>query len=263
MKRIGVFDSGLGGLTVLNEICKYNQNLELVYFGDTARVPYGSRTVDTISHYAEQDVRFLLSKDVEAIVIACGTVSAIGLNALRNKFSVPIFGVIEAACEKAVKESHTRRIAVLGTKATIRSHAYLNTIQTLSDDCRVTEIACPLLVPLIENGFSEDDPITELTLKHYLDPLMESDVDTVILGCTHYPYLDRAISNLLPFAKTINIGTALSKALKNLLPLDEGSKQNRISYYVSDPDTDFQSIANGSLDVIKAESIITVNIENY
>lgn len=263
MKRIGVFDSGLGGLTVLNEICKFNQGLELVYFGDTARVPYGSRTVDTIAHYAEQDVRFLLSQNVEAIIIACGTVSAIGLNALRDRFSVPIFGVIDAACKKAVQGSVTGHIAVMGTKATIRSHAYLSNIQNRNPSCRVTEIACPLLVPLIENGFPEDHPITDLTLKHYLAPLLETDVDTVILGCTHYPYLERAVSAILPNARTVNIGTALAQTLQDCLPLTNAAGENRIRYFVSDPDTDFQSIANSSLDIIKAELIETVNIENY
>lgn len=263
MNRIGVFDSGLGGLTVLNEICKYNQGLDIIYFGDTARVPYGSRTVDTIARYAEQDVRFLLAQGVEGIVIACGTVSAIGLDSLRQRFGVPIFGVIEAASAEALRRTTTDHITVLGTKATVQSGAYSAEIHKKNNGCKVTQIACPLLVPLIENGFAAEDPITMLTLQRYLQPIMDGDSDTLILGCTHYPYLDRSIRSLLPKVQTINIGTALAKALPSLMALDPSDSACRVTYYVSDPDTDFQAIANANLDSIRADSVHSVNIELF
>ena len=131
LKRLGVFDSGLGGLTVLNEICKYNSGLDVVYFGDTARVPYGSRTVETSNRYAEQDVRFLLSQGVEAILIACGTVSTNCLPTLQKSFSLPIVGVIEAGCQSALKLSKSKRIGVIGTRATVNSRAYERRIREL------------------------------------------------------------------------------------------------------------------------------------
>lgn len=263
MNKIGVFDSGLGGLTVLNEICKYNRGLEIVYFGDTARVPYGSRTVETITHYAEQDVRFLLAQGVEGIVIACGTVSAIGLDRLRQRFGVPIFGVIEAASAEALHLTNSKHISVLGTKATVQSGAYSAEIEKKDNTCKVTQIACPLLVPLIENGFSADDPITVLTLQRYLEPIMGSDCDTLILGCTHYPYLERSIRKLLPEVQTINIGTALAKALPKLISLELSDRDSKVTYYVSDPDTDFQAIANANLDCIRADRVQSVNIELF
>lgn len=261
--KLGVFDSGLGGLTVLNEILKHNNGLAVTYFGDTARVPYGSRTPETIARYAEQDVRFLLSKGVEAIVIACGTVSAIGLSRLTKAFSVPIIGVIEAACDAACQATKTGHIAVLGTKATIGSHAYSARIHTLAPACRVDGYACPLLVPLIENGFSAQDPITMLTLERYLASIRETDVDTVILGCTHYPFLSSAIQSILPNVTAINIGAALANALPYRLQLSASDLPSEVAYYVSDPDTGFCQIANGFLDAVHADHIDTVNIEQF
>ena len=261
--KLGVFDSGLGGLTVLDEICKYNKGLSISYFGDTARVPYGSRTPETIARYAEQDVRFLLSCGVEAIVIACGTVSATCLNRLRSRYRIPIVGVIEPAAEAAAMTTQTKHIGVLGTRATIHSGAYSDRIRSLSPDCRVTGIACPLFVPLIENGFTEDDPITEMTLERYLGGVRESDIDTLILGCTHYPFLKDAIQRFLPNVTLINIGSVLAKALPNLFPIRPGAEQNAVSYFVSDTDSEFQQIANAYLDEIRAHDVHKINIELY
>ena len=182
LKRLGVFDSGLGGLTVLNEVCKYNSGLDVVYFGDTARVPYGSRTVETINRYAEQDVRFLLSQGVQAILIACGTVSTNCLPALKKSFSLPIVGVIDAGCQAALQASKTKRIGVIGTRATVNSHAYERRIRELCPEAKTWGVECPLFVPLIENGFAPDDPITEMTVERYLSAFQGTGVDTVIMG---------------------------------------------------------------------------------
>lgn len=263
IKKIGVFDSGLGGLTVLNEICKYNTGLEITYFGDTARVPYGSRTPETIARYAEQDVRFLLSKGVEAIVIACGTVSATCLGILKTRYRIPIVGVIEEACREAVLVTETKKIAVIGTKATIKSKAYADLIHNVDPDVEVIGIACPLLVPLIENGFSPDDPIVVQTLERYLMQIKETDIDTLILGCTHYPYLQNTIAKMLPGIKLINIGTVLAKSLNGLFNLSNAGLINSVEYYVSDEDTEFQRIANSYLDAIQAQNVKKINIEIY
>ena len=264
ISKIGVFDSGLGGLTVLNELVRHNPNLEIVYFGDTARVPYGSHSKDTITRYACQDVRFLLSQGVQAIVVACGTVSANALDHLHMVFDVPILGVIEPAVKAAVSSTKTNSIAIIGTVATIKSGAYEKLILSLSPDVKVTNIACPLLVPLVENGFLWDDPITMATCQRYLDPIAESDVDTVIMGCTHYPFLKPAFTMLYPNKRFIDMGETLALALSGELQLDPEPKQSPVRFCVSDLDTiGFLNIAAAYLDAVKIDKVETIGIDNY
>jgi len=251
ISKIGIFDSGLGGLTVLNEVCKYNPGLSLVYLGDTARVPYGSRSPQTITRYAVEDVENLLSHGVQAILVACGTVSAIALPVLREKYDVPIFGVIDTACAGAAQTTKTGHIAVLGTQATVASCAYNRALEAIAPDLRVTGLACPLFVPLIENSFLSDDPITRLTCERYLAPLRDTDADTLILGCTHYPFLTQAISETLPKVTLINAGTALALALPELLGPVKKHDHTQIDFYLSDEDTGFLHIANQFLDTVR------------
>ena len=260
---IGVFDSGLGGLTVLNAICAANEGLSIIYFGDTARVPYGSRTPDTIAHYARQDVRFLLSKHVEAIVIACGTVSAIALNTLREEFDLPIIGVIEPACDAAAKVTKTNHICVIGTHATVNSHAYSDYLHANYPHIRVSGVECPLFVPLIENGFREDDPITKLTVERYLSPIKGTNVDTLVLGCTHYPFLINAIKETLPGIHLIDIGVALADALKKTVPMKRTDGANTVEYCFSDRETDFKRFDFEHLQSLPKGEISAVNIEKY
>ena len=263
LKRLGVFDSGLGGLTVLNEICKYNTGLDVVYFGDTARVPYGSRTVETITRYAEQDVRFLLSQGVEAILIACGTVSTNCLPALTKSFSLPIVGVIDAGCQAALRSSRTKRIGVIGTRATINSRAYERRIRELCPDAQTWGVECPLFVPLIENGFAPDDPITEMTVDRYLSQFKGAGVDTIIMGCTHYPFLAKTLQKHMPDVSFINVGKALSYGLKEQFDLPRTQTPNRVSYFVSDEDTGFLNIARRYLDAVQADNVQKVNIDQF
>ena len=263
LKRLGVFDSGLGGLTVLNEICKYNGGLDVVYFGDTARVPYGSRTVETIIRYAEQDVRFLLSQGVEAILIACGTVSTNCLPALQQAFSLPIVGVIDAGCQAALKASAAKRIGVIGTRATVNSRAYERRIRELCSGARTWGVECPLFVPLIENGFAPDDPITEMTVERYLSAFQGTGVDTIIMGCTHYPFLSETLERHMPEVTFINVGKALSFGLKEHFELPVDGAPNRVSYFVSDEDTGFLDIARRYLDAVTAENVQKVNIDQF
>ena len=245
------------------EICKYNTGLDVVYFGDTARVPYGSRTVETITRYAEQDVRFLLSQGVEAILIACGTVSTNCLPALTKSFSLPIVGVIDAGCQAALRSSRTKRIGVIGTRATINSRAYEHRIRELCPDAQTWGVECPLFVPLIENGFAPDDPITELTVDRYLSQFKGAGVDTIIMGCTHYPFLAKTLQNHMPDVSFINVGKALSYGLKEQFDLPRTQTPNRVSYFVSDEDTGFLDIARRYLDAVQADNVQKVNIDQF
>ena len=262
-QKIGVFDCGLGGLTVLNAICAQNRGLSIVYFGDTARVPYGSRTPETIERYAEQDVRFLLSKGVEAIIVACGTVSAIALPKLHQSFDLPIIGVIEPACAAAVSVTKTKHICVIGTQATVNSNAYSSCLNRIAPDCRVSGIACPLFVPLIENGFREDDPITQLTVERYLAQIRNTDIDTLILGCTHYPFFTNAIRAELPGIHLIDIGVALSQAIKQMMPKSGETRENDIEYCFSDKETSFQRFDTNHLKSLPKGEIHVINIERF
>ena len=263
LKRLGVFDSGLGGLTVLNEICKHNTGLDVVYFGDTARVPYGSRTVETITRYAEQDVRFLLSQGVEAILIACGTVSTNCLPALKKNFSLPIVGVIDAGCQAALQATQSKRIGVIGTRATVNSRAYERRIQELCPEAKTWGVECPLFVPLIENGFTPNDPITEMTVERYLSAFKNTGVDTIIMGCTHYPFLTETLKQHLPEVSFINVGKALSYRLRKDFELPQDGAPNRVSYFVSDEDTGFLDIARRYLDAVTAQDVRKVNIDTF
>ncbi len=263
LHRIGVFDSGLGGLTVLNAICAANKGLSIIYFGDTARVPYGSRSVETIMHYAEQDVRFLLSKDVEAIVVACGTVSAIALSELHKTFPIPIIGVIEPACDAAANLTVTRHIGVIGTHATVHSSAYSNYINERYPDCTVSGIECPLFVPLIENGFREDDPISKMIVERYLSPIRNTDIDTLILGCTHYPFLIDTIRETLPGVQLIDIGVTLAETVGKTLPLSKSIGDNFVEYCFSDRETGFRRFDSEHLRSLPNGPIKAVNIESF
>ena len=263
LKRLGVFDSGLGGLTVLNEVCKYNPGLDVVYFGDTARVPYGSRPVETINRYAEQDVRFLLSQGVEAILIACGTVSTNCLPSLQSIFSLPIVGVIDAGCQAALRASKAKRIGVIGTRATVNSRAYELRIRELCPEAKTWGVECPLFVPLIENGFAPDDPITVMTVERYLSQFKGTGVDTIIMGCTHYPFLASTLQKILPDVTFINVGKALSHRLRVDFELPVSSEPSRVSYFVSDEDTGFLQIARTYLDAVSADEVQKVNIDKF
>ena len=198
MHRIGVFDSGIGGLTVLRQLRRAFPQLDMVYLGDTARVPYGGRSVETITHYAEDDVRFLLRKDVEAIVIACGTVSSNSLDVLREKFDLPIYGVIESAARLAASMTKTRSVGVIGTQATVKSGAYETHIRAIDPGIHVVSRACPLFVPLVENGIAPDDIVAETVCSRYMEAFDGENIDALIMGCTHYPVYRPALEKRLP-----------------------------------------------------------------
>ena len=189
---IGIFDSGVGGLTVVRQIHRTLPNENLIYLGDTARVPYGTKSPSTVVRFAGEDTQFLLQQNVKAVVVACNTASAWALPTLERKFDVPVFGVIVPGACAALEKTKTQRIGVIGTNATVRSQAYSKAILARCDTAQVFARACPLLVPLVEEGWN-DHPVTLRVLREYLAPLLRERIDTLVLGCTHYPLLKNAI----------------------------------------------------------------------
>lgn len=239
---IGIFDSGLGGLTAVKEVHRLLPGEDLVYFGDTGRVPYGTRSRQTIIQYARQDVAFLNSKGVDAILVACGTVSTTALSILQKESKIPVVGVVEPACRAAIENTQNGSVAVIGTIATIRSGAFPDMLKDMSPSLKVYEQACPLFVPLVENGvIDKNDPIARLAVERYLLRFKESDVDTMILGCTHYPLLADVIADVLPGIRLINTGYEAAKALCEGRIAD-GTGTTR--YYVSDDPEMFISSAS-------------------
>ena len=193
---IGVFDSGVGGLTVVRQLRLVLPQEDLVYLGDTARVPYGTKSPSTVVRFSCEDAQFLLQRNVKAVVVACNTASAWALPALEKQFSVPIFGVILPGVRAALGKTRNRRIGVIGTGATIRSHAYSAGLEAASKGVKVFSRACPLLVPLVEEGWT-NHRVTREVLREYLEPLRRHRIDTLILGCTHYPLLKPAIRGVV------------------------------------------------------------------
>ncbi len=195
-KPIGVFDSGIGGLTVLREIFRKLPRESTVYLGDTARVPYGIRSEETVTRYSFENTEFLVSRGIKLLVVACNTVSAVSLAAIKEKLSIPVIGVIEPGSKAAVKATRNRRVGVIGTEATVNSEAYARIIRSLDHAIEVFSLPCPLFVPLAEEGWTDDD-ITGRVAERYLRGLKEKEIDTLVLGCTHYPLLKGVISKVM------------------------------------------------------------------
>ena len=245
---IGIFDSGLGGLTAVKQLEKVLPNENIIYFGDTARVPYGSRSQQTIIRYAEQDASFLLSKGVKMIIAACGTVSSVATD-LGNVLPVPFTGVVEPTAQAAVNATKNGIIGVIGTSATVGSKSYKKAILAKDKKFKVYQQECPLFVSLVENGFiSEDDKIVQLVAERYLEKLKNIKIDTLILGCTHFPIIAKAIQNYLGDEVTlIDSGreTAIYAAdmLKKKNLLNKSAEKGEAVYYVSDTVEDFRKTA--------------------
>jgi glutamate racemase len=195
-RAIGVFDSGVGGLTVFKEIAELLPGEELVYLGDTARVPYGTKSPPTVLRYALEAAAFLSDQRVKMLVVACNTASSVALTELEERFSLPVIGVIEPGARKAAALTRSRRVGVIGTEGTIRSGAYTRAIQAIDPAIEVFSMACPLFVPLVEEGWV-DHPVTHLTAREYLTPLLHQGIDTLVLGCTHYPLLKGTLRAVL------------------------------------------------------------------
>lgn len=265
---IGVFDSGLGGLTAVRELRRILPNENIVYFGDTGRVPYGSRSVDTIKKYAFQDAKFLLKHNVKMIIAACGTVSSVALN-LKHDLPVPYTGVVSPTCYAAVEATKNGNIGVIGTSATIKSHSYRDTIHKFNPDIFVAEQDCPLFVPLVENGFiDKDDPVVRLVIERYLSPLIEKNVDTIILGCTHYPIIKDAISSVIGSSvHLVDSGkeTAIyaKKVLQENQLLNDTNQKGNCEFFVSDTPIGFENVAGIFLGENVHHKVQQINIELY
>ena len=250
-RPIGVFDSGVGGLSVVRELRRVLPNENIIYFGDTGRVPYGTRSRETIRKYAAQDIALLLSHGVKAIVAACGTVSTNFSDAdvVQMGVSVPYRGVVAPASQAACEQSTGGRIGVIATPASIRTGAYKRTVHALRPQAQVLEQACPLLVPLVENAMVDfGNQITRLTLQMYLEPLMREEIDTLILGCTHFPLLYDIIDDLLEHRVTlIDAGAETARCVRDLLKAQGLQTQRQspggMQYYVSDRIDGFLQIA--------------------
>lgn len=251
---IGVFDSGVGGLTVAREMMRQLPSERIIYFGDTARVPYGSKSRETIIRYSRQIIHFLESRGVKAIVIACNTASAFALEQLRSEFSIPIIGVVKPGAQMAARTTRTGKIGVIGTEGTIGSQIYTSTIWQHNRSAQVLGKACPLFVPLVEEGWLKD-PITVEVAKRYLEFFRESDIDTLILGCTHYPLLRSTIGAILgDKVKLVNPAYETARELKGLLAeyhlTNDGTalkEEPMYQFYVSDAAEKFKNFANSIL----------------
>lgn len=248
-RAIGVFDSGLGGLTAVKRLRELLPGEDIVYLGDTGRVPYGGRSRETLIEYAKQDVKFLSRYDVKAIVIACNTVSANALEEAENTVDVPVIGVIDPAVKRAAEITGNGKIGVIGTAATIKSGIYLKKIGKTMPEARVTAVACPLLVPLVEDGrIHRGDIVIETVLKEYLEPVKRAGADTLILGCTHYPLLEGIIRDIMgEGVSLINSGGVTAETVAGFLK-ERGLLADRnpgeTCYFVTDDTESFEKTAS-------------------
>lgn len=266
---VGVFDSGVGGLTVAREIMRQIPNERIVYFGDTARVPYGSKSRETIIKYSRQILRFLQTQQVKAIVVACNTASAYALDELEKETDIPIIGVVKPGARVAARETKNGKIGVIGTEGTIGSQIYTNYIKKLRPEVSVIGKACPLFVPLVEEGLLKD-PVTDEIAMRYLSELIDVGIDTLILGCTHYPLIRSTVRKIMGEEVTlVNPAYETAIELKQLLTqkgLDNPEAPHlgtdRYRFYVSDAAEKFQRFANSILKygILSAKII---NIEEY
>lgn len=251
---IGVFDSGVGGLTVVREIFRNLPNERIIYYGDTARVPYGNKSAETVVRYSRQICRFLISKNVKAIVVACNTASALALYTIKKDFDVPIIGVVEPGAAAAVRATKTGSIGVIGTSSTISSGLYDKCIRDLNPYATIFSQACPLFVNLVEEGMI-DDPVTVTMIHRYLDNMLKKDsIDTLILGCTHYPLLRKVIgreigSDITLVNPAYETAQALIKLLEDHHIVSDAPpvEFKEHEFYVSDATDKFQEFAKDNL----------------
>lgn len=265
---IGVFDSGVGGLTVAREITRNLPKENIVYFGDTARVPYGSKSRDTVLRYSRQIIRFLRTQEVKAIVIACNTASAYALEEVEKELDIPIIGVVKPGAKVACEVTKNKKIGVIATEATIHSGIYTNFIQKRDPEIQVLGKACPLFVPLVEEGWLKDSVTFEVAGR-YLRELMDQDIDTLILGCTHYPLLRSTLREVVGDRVTlVNPAYETARELKQLLKEQElTNRQNleearKYMFYVSDLAEKFRKFADSILP-FDVNTTKQISIEEY
>ncbi len=265
-RLIGVFDSGLGGLTCVKEIMRLMPGEDVIYFGDTGRVPYGTRGADTIVKYVRQDIKFLQSFDIKMIIIACGTASSAALPWLADEITTPITGVVEPAAYLAVNATKNKRIGILGTAGTVRSGKYPEYIKGLNNEIEVVQKACPMFVPLVENGYAKSE-VTKIIAREYLEDMKRAEVDTIVLGCTHYPLIRETVQEIMgDDVALIDSGAAAADwaydMLKERKMLSDG-KTGKLKYFVSDSTEDFARLGSLFLNREICESVDKIDIEKY
>lgn len=266
-RRIGLFDSGLGGLTVMKELMELLPGESIVYFGDTGRIPYGSKSEETVIKYTKSDIKFLQTFEPKTIIAACGTASAIALPKLEGQYDIPVTGVLGAAARAAVNTTKNGHIGVIGTAGTVRSDAYRRVMEQIESEIQTISVACPLFVPLVESGFAEKEA-AYLIAKEYLEPIKASGVDTLILGCTHYPLLKKVISDIMGDQVTlINPGFAAAQEIKAELTakdmLATEPTEDQYRFYVSDDPGEFTRLGSVFLEKSINGMIGRVDIEQY
>ena len=247
-KAIGIFDSGIGGLTVLKELRHLLPEEKLIYFGDTARIPYGTKSRRLVQQYALEDAAFLMQFDVKMIVVACNTASAMAIDLLKEKIAVPVVGVVLPGALGAVRETRKNLVGVIGTSATINSNAYAERIKKQNEQIQVYSRACPLLVPVVEEGWL-NEKVTYLTLENYLKDILSEQIDALILGCTHYPLLHDTIQHVAGNSvKLIDSGSETAKFVKETLLqsdlLNKGQRESDDLFFVSDIPQKFEEIGS-------------------
>src|SRR5215468_1321534 len=250
-RPIGVFDSGIGGLTVVKALRDLLPNENVSYLGDTARVPYGPKSPETVRRYAVELAGMLMRKNAKALVVACNTVSSVALPLLTKKFPVPVIGVIEPGAGAALHATRNRHVGVIGTRATIRSGAYEKALRATDNNVRVSSRACPLLVPLIEEGLL-DDEVTDRVIVRYLEPLLADGIDTLVLGCTHYPLLSAAIvralgREIMLVDSAANCAIAVQETLDQHSLRSPGTERGELHVALTDAADNFLNVARDAL----------------
>ena len=264
-KAIGIFDSGVGGLTVLREIIRALPQEDTLYFGDTARVPYGTKSPETVIRYARQITSFLVQRDIKLLVVACNTASAVSLEALKEEFPLPIVGVIEPGARRAAAVTRTGKVGVIGTEATVRSSAYTKAIKRINPEIEVVTRPCPLFVPLVESGWV-DNEVARLTARTYLQGLREEGVDTLVLGCTHYPLLKGTIAEVMgPDVRLVDSAEETARTVTEILRsaglLRPAAERGNHHYFVSDVPAGFVRVGERFLGG-RLEDVYQVHLED-
>ena len=266
-RAVGVFDSGLGGLTAVRELRRLLPSENIIYLGDTSRVPYGGKSEETLIRYSQQDLAFLRSKDVKAALIACGTATTAALPTLQRENDIPVLGVVDAACRRAVEATRNKRVGLIATAASVRSGVYERTMRTMDGTIRTVSCACPLFVALVENGrYRRGDAVVELVAREYLEPMKATGVDTLILGCTHFPLLEDVIADIMgPDVTLVNAGAEAARELVAVLEKEDLLREGEggLTLCASGEPGDFGELAAQFLDEPMEKPVEPVNIENY
>ncbi len=266
-RAVGVFDSGLGGLTAVRELRRLLPSENIIYLGDTSRVPYGGKSEETLLRYSRQDMAFLRTKDVKAVLIACGTATTAALPALQRENEIPVLGVVDAACRRAVEQTRNKRVGLIATAASVRSGVYERTMRAMDSAIQTVSCACPLFVALVENGrYRRGDAVVELVAREYLEPMKATGVDTLILGCTHFPLLEDVIADVMgPAVTLINAGAEAARELADVLEKEDLLRDGvgGVTLYASGDAKEFRELAVQFLDEPMATPAEPVNIENY